>query len=156
MRRGAAIVVLAALLGMAGCASARAARSDAGAPALLTGEFRDDYRGRFTISDSVWFQQPRNRFRIVEWHVAEQYLIAQNAPDDPTAPGRWTRIDWVELDGMPPFRWGFCLTEYQAPSRDAARATPPASRSTPKTGCNGYPFTRMRREVPTLPDPPQR
>ena len=65
---------------------------------------------------------------IVEWHVAEQYLIAQNAPDDPTAPGRWTRIDWVELDGMPPFRWGFCLTEYQAPSRDAARATPPASR----------------------------
>lgn len=114
-------------------------------PAVLLGDFRDDYRGRFSISDSVWFQRPRNRFRIVSWHPDEQYLIAQNAPDDPTAPGLWTRIDWATLDGMPPFAWGFCLTAYRAASAQAAMATPPANRAALRTGCNGYPFTRMQR-----------
>jgi hypothetical protein len=128
-----------------GCASPRRLPAPVQAPALLRGDFTDDYRGRFSISDTVWFQQPRNRFRIVEWHAQEQYLIAQNGADDPTAPGRWSRIDWMVLEGMAPYTWGFCLTAYQAPSQAAARATPPATRATPRTGCNGFPFTRMQR-----------
>lgn len=115
------------------------------APLLLRGEFIDDYRGRFSISDSIWFQRPANRFRIVSWHADEQYLIARNADDDPTAPGLWTRIDWVTFDGMKPFSWGFCLTAYRATSRIAAINTTPADRTTPRSGCNGYPFTRMQR-----------
>jgi hypothetical protein len=115
------------------------------APALLRGEFRDDYRGRFSISDSVWFQRPRNRFRIIAWFPDDKYLLAQNAPDDPTAPGLFTRIDWMTFDDMAPYAWGFCLTAYRAPSREAAQRVPAADRSTPRTGCNGYPFTRMRR-----------
>jgi hypothetical protein len=115
------------------------------APAMLLGDFTDDYRGRFSISDSIWFQRPRNRFRIVEWHPDEMYLIAQNAPDDPTAPGLWSRIDWLSFDNMKPFTWGFCLTTWTAPTRDAARSTAPAVRSTPRTGCSGFPFTRMQR-----------
>lgn len=114
-------------------------------PALLRGDFTDDYRGKFTISDTLWFQRPRNRFRIVSWHVDEQYLIAQNASDDPTAPNLWTRIDWMRLPAMQPFEWGFCLTAYQAVSAKAAAATPPADRANPRTGCNGFPFTRMQR-----------
>lgn len=134
------------------CAGRHAAPPASGsASAIVLGEFTDDYRGRFSITDALWFQRPRNRFRIVEWHAGEQFLIAQNAPDDPTAPNRWTRIDWMTLENMAPFTWGFCLTAYQAPSRAAARATPAANRSVPKTGCNGFPFTRMQR-VPAVVD----
>lgn len=113
--------------------------------ALVIGEFTDDYSGRFSVSDTLWYQRRRNRFRIVEWHENERFLIAQNATDDPTAPNLWTRIDWMALDGMPPFTWGFCLTAYRAVSREAARETTSANRATPRTGCNGFPFTRMQR-----------
>ena len=74
-----------------------------------------------------------------------QTLIAQNDSANAYAPGLWTRIDWVRLDGMAPYTWAFCLTAYDAPTRAAAEATPPADRATPRTGCNGYPFSRMRR-----------
>jgi hypothetical protein len=115
--------------------------------ALVVGEFTDDYAGRFSVSDTMWFQRPRNRFRIVEWHENERFLIAQNAADDPTAPNLWTRIDWMTLDSMPPFTWGFCLTAYRAVSREAARQTAAANRAAPRSGCNGFPFTRMQRVI---------
>ena len=137
--------VLAAVLTGEACAGHRSLPPQASAPAMLIGEFRDDYRGRFTISDSVWFQRPRNRFRVVAWHPEAQFLIAQNAADDPTAPNLWTRIDWISLTDQGQYAWGFCLTAYKASSREAAIATAPAQRTTPRTGCNGFPFTRMQR-----------
>jgi hypothetical protein len=138
---------MASLLAGAGCVGHRAAPLSGSAPSLLIGEYRDDYRGRFSISDSIWFQRPRNRFRIAEWHNDAQFLIAQNATDDPTAPNLWTRIDWISFTDQQPYTWGFCLTAYQAPTRAAALATPAAQRATPRTGCNGFPFTRMQRVV---------
>jgi hypothetical protein len=137
--------VVASLLAGAGCAGHHVAPVSGSAPSMLAGEYRDDYRGRFSISDSIWFQRPRNRFRIVEWHNDAQFLIAHNAADDPTAPNLWTRIDWISFTDQQPYTWGFCLTAYNAPTREAARATPPAQRATPRTGCNGFPFTRMQR-----------
>lgn len=140
-------ILLTALV-LSACAPRAAALLPAGVSrALVIGEFTDDYSGRFSVSDTLWFQRPRNRFRIVEWHENERFLIAQNAADDPTAPNLWTRIDWTTLDEMPPFTWGFCLTAYRAVSRDAARHTPAANRATPRTGCNGFPFTRMQRVI---------
>ena len=139
---------LLSLLVLGGCAGHRASPSSR-APLMLIGDFRDDYRGRFTITDAVWFQRPRNRFRIETWNTPAQFLIAQNAPDDPTAPNLWTRIDWISFTDQPPYDWGFCLTAYKAPTRGAALATQPANRDTPRTGCNGFPFTRMQRVAAT-------
>lgn len=143
------LAVLAPLLSIGACATHRTTRTSAGAPSMLIGEFRDDYRGRFTISDSTWFQRPRNQFRIVRWDMEQQFLIAQNAANDPTAPNLWTRIDWMPLTDQQPYTWGFCLTAYNAPSREAALATPAAIRATPRTGCNGFPFSRMQRVTAT-------
>src|SRR5688572_11393241 len=69
-------------------------------PTELLGEFRDDYGNAFRITDSLFFQLPRMRFRIVEWNVAERFLIAQNAADNPSDAGLWTRIDWMPFSGM--------------------------------------------------------
>ncbi len=121
------------------------------APPSLLGDFIDDYGDRFTISATEWVQHPdsgyRNtaRYHILRWDSAGQFLIAQNDSANPGAPGRWSRIDWLPLAGMPPWNWAFCLSAYDAPTAQAAAATTIARRDTPKTGCNGYPFSRMRR-----------
>ena len=130
---------------LAGCAP-RAALSPAQVrvhPADLLGAFVDDYDNAYAITPETWTQLPHGRFHIV--HRDDGTLIARNDSANTHAPGLWTRIDWVRLDGMAPHTWAFCLTAYQAPTRAAAEATPAADRATPRTGCNGYPFSRMRR-----------
>lgn len=114
------------------------------APAALTGRFTDDYGSRYEISDTLWTQDDYGRYRIVEWDTVGGFLIAQNDTSNGYAPGLWSRIDWVKLDSMPPYDWGFCLSAYDVATREEARATDVVDRSNPRIGCNGYPFTRMR------------
>lgn len=114
------------------------------APAALLGEFTDDYRGTYQISDSLWRHGARMAYEIVAWHVDSQYLIARNAATNPSAPGLWTRIDWMMLSDMAPYTWAYCLSAYEAPTREAAASAKSADRRTPRTGCNGFPFSRMQ------------
>ncbi len=130
-------VTLFVLLG--GCASR------GGPPGLVIGEFEDDYGGRFTITASEWFQHPSNRYQVIKWNPEGQYVIARNAAANPSAAAQWARIDWLTLSGMPPYEWAFCFGAFAAPSAAAAEATQIARRDTPRTGCNGFPFSRMRR-----------
>ena len=46
------------------------------------------------------------------------------------------------------------LTAYEAPTADSAEATRTARPETPRTGCNGYPYSRMKRAVFPGPDQP--
>ncbi len=121
--------------------------SDPAVPSFLLGEFEDDYANRHSISKTAWLQGTRARYHIREWHTAEQFLIAQNDSANPGQGGRWTRIDWMRLEGegMAPYAWAFCFSAYDALTRDQAAATTIARRETPRTGCNGHPFSRMRR-----------
>jgi len=124
-----------------------AAQGDRSPPAVLLGDFVDDYGNQFTITRDGWTQAPHGRFRIVKWAPGADYLIAQNDSANTHAPGKWTRIDWVMLEGMPPYEWAFCLSAYEAPTADSAEAMRVARPSTPRTGCNGYPYSRMKRVV---------
>ncbi len=113
-------------------------------PELLLGEFRDDYDIEYLISAQDWHQHPGSRYRVVAWHAAEKYLIAQNDAANPVDPGLWTRIDWILLPDMAPYDWAFCLSAYKAASREEAESSETANRDSPRTGCNGFPFSRMR------------
>lgn len=124
--------------------TAPAVRAASDAPAFLLGAFQDDYGEGHTITTTEWLQQPSNRYHIVRWVPDRQFLIARNDSANRGAPGRWTRIDWVRLSGMAPYDWGFCFSAYEAPSASAAESTTVAKPETPRTGCNGYPYTRMR------------
>jgi hypothetical protein len=119
--------------------------SSAPAPAFAIGEFQDDYGSRHTVTATEWLHHPRSRYHIVRWSPDQHFLIAQNDTANRGAPGKWTRIDWVRLEGMAPYEWAFCLSAYEAPSAAAAEATTIAKPETPRTGCNGFPFTRMKR-----------
>ncbi|MEM1095888.1 MAG: hypothetical protein AAGJ10_14920 [Bacteroidota bacterium] len=132
--------VLAVVLAMltVGC------QRDASTPdAALLGTFVDDYGDLHTVTTELWHHQPSLRYQVLRWEADAQYLIAQNDASNASARGRFTRIDWMPLD-MPPYTWAFCLSAYDAPTPEAAEAVQIADRSQPRSGCNGFPFTRLQ------------
>lgn len=139
------------------CASATAgnpgdaARAGTGAPpAGLLGAFDDDYAAGPTITATRWEQGTGTVYLPVVWYTANEYVIARNAPGNTTAPGRFTRIDWMPLAGNAPYQWAYCLSVFDAPTADSAAAVRIADRANPRTGCNGFPFTRLKPRVPPL------
>lgn len=108
------------------------------------GRFVDDYNGSHEVTDSTWHQGRSAVYWIVKWDSAARYVIARNGAENPSDPGRWTRIDWITLDGMPPYTWAFCFSAYNAPTADSAEATRVARPETPRTGCNGFPYSRLK------------
>ena len=114
-------------------------------PTFLKGAFEDDYGIRYTISDSIWMQHPNAKYHIINYDSTEQYLLVQNDNANKTDAGLFTRIDYMNFTGMEPFRWGFCLTIYNANTLEKAKATTIADRKNPKVGCSGFPFSRMKR-----------
>ena len=113
------------------------------APAALLGTWLDDYGATHQIADTLWVHG-RNAFRIVRWDSAGGYLVAENAAGNAGEAGRWSRIDVMRFEAMPPWSWGYCFSAWDAPSADSAARVAPADRSAPRTGCGGFPFTRMR------------
>lgn len=119
----------------------------AGVPTFLLGGFVDDYGITYAVSEEQWRQGTGSRYDVVEWNVAGRYFIARNHPDNPGEGGLWTRVDWVQLDSSSGFTWAYCYAVYDATTADRARSAPPSARERPRTGCNGHPFSRMRREA---------
>ena len=114
-------------------------------PAELAGSWQDDYGIRYEITDSTWRQLPAATYLVEQWERPGLWLVARNAAGNPSDGGRYTRIDWVILDSMLPWRWAFCLAIWDAPTAEAARRAPASDRANPRTGCGGHPFSRMRR-----------
>ena len=114
------------------------------APTFAMGNFTDDYGIKYSINDTLWIQHPNIKYHIISWNEAGKYLIAKNGSGHKSNENKYTRIDFVKLAGMEPFRWGFCLTNYKAESILEAENTAAADRQNPKKRCNGYPFSRMK------------
>lgn len=114
-------------------------------PGLLKGDFIDDYGVQYRIDDSVWVQFPQTRYHILMADTVAQYLIARNDKGNPDDQELYTRIDYMMFDNMRPFLWGFCLTEYKAKSMEEAINKAAADRQNPREGCNGFPFSRMKK-----------
>lgn len=112
----------------------------------MLGTWADDYGSRHAVSDTLWAHDGANRYEIVRWDSAGQFAIARNAATNAAQAGRFTRIDWMRLEGMAPYVWAFCLSIWDAPSADSAARVTVARRDTPRTGCGGFPFTRLKRE----------
>ena len=128
-----------------GCSNRNASQNiESNLPSFIPGNFQDDYGINYTITEKVWLQHSSSKYHILEWVPEAEYLIAQNDTSNVSDGGLFTRIDWVELDGMPPYDWAFCMSAYNAESAgDAARVTI-ANRESPRTGCGGFPFSRMQ------------
>lgn len=142
------IPALACLAGCAPHAGSTRTQTPVAPPAMLLGDFVDDYGIGHRIDADTWLQRPQSRYRVVAWHPEANYLIARNDAGNRSDAGLWTRIDWMPLPGMPPYEWAFCISAWDAKTQADAERSAIANRAAPKTGCNGYPFSRMRRAVP--------
>jgi len=138
-----AVVPLVASVVQGAAASAR--ERPPGPPALILGDFTDDYGNQYTVTPTEFLQRPRASYIALRWDSAGQFLIARNGANNPGDANLYSRIDWMPLTGMAPYEWAFCLSAYNAPSAAAAESTHVAKRETPRTGCNGFPFSRMKR-----------
>jgi hypothetical protein len=130
------------------CTSSRQkSKDEVSVPTYMQGTYEDDYGIQHEISDELWFQKPTLRYHIKEWNLEEQYLIAKNDSANLTDSNLWTRIDWVVLDNMEPYGWAFCISSYSKESAEEAKMVENINPETPRTGCNGYPFSRMKAIV---------
>lgn len=116
------------------------------APPGLTGNFIDDYGITYTVTDSLFIQAPGIRYHIIRWDTAQQFFIAYQVPKKTPDSLVYTRIDYMRFTGMQPWLWGYCFTTYTAKNEEEALNQPAADRQNPKKGCNGYPFSRMKRQ----------
>ena len=107
------------------------------------GAFEDDYGIRYTIGPYAWTQHPNATYHVTDWNPDKQFAIAQNDADNPADAGLWTRIDWIRLDGADGYTWAYCYAVFDAATRNEALTAAPSNRDAPRTGCNGYPFSRM-------------
>ena len=85
------------------------------------------------------------KYHIIGCDTSAQYLLARNDAKNPSEAGLYTRIDYMLFTNMAPFHWGFCLTTYNAATINEAKTKAAADRQNPKKGCNGYPFSRMKK-----------
>jgi len=115
---------------------------------LVLGAFEDDYGNRYAVTGDAWVMNDGARYSVMRWDREGRYVILQNDAGNATGGGLWTRIDWAELDGMDPWVWAFCMSAYDAPTPEAATASLIADRRTLRTGCNGFPFSRMKPGSP--------
>jgi hypothetical protein len=109
------------------------------------GRWIDDYGGQYIITDSLW-THGRNRYHVLQWVSDSLFLVARNDSANAGERGLYTRIDWMPLTDMAPWRWAYCLSAYRAPSPDSARRTTTADRTSPRVGCHRFPFSRLRRD----------
>lgn len=135
-------------IGFGGCKHAHKTTFKHNLPGYMIGGFSDDYENQYTISDSVFLMGSTTIIHILEWDEEKQFFIGQNDSSNTYDPLQFSRIDWIELSEMEPFTWAFCMSAYKAPSADSARATNTTNPVSPKTGCNGYPYSRMKPITP--------
>ncbi len=114
-------------------------------PALMEGNFSDDYDIAYTINDTLWTQLPNTKYHIIACDTAAKYILLRNDDGNTSEGGLFTRIDFMYFTNMGSFHWGFCLTVYDAATVEEAKTKAVADRQHPKSGCNGYPFSRMKR-----------
>jgi hypothetical protein len=126
------------------CSSSGACQSDQ-VPDFLLGRWEDDYEINYMLTSTLWTQFPNSSYQVLKWNTPGEYLIAQNASSNPSGGGLWTRIDWMKLNDMAPYEWAFCISAYEEITPYTADLVTIADRSNPKSGCNGHPFSRMKR-----------
>lgn len=124
---------------------AKAQNAKPKAPEFMLGNFSDDYGITYSINDTLWIQNKYAKYHIIKWNPEKQYLIVKNDAANKTDSNKYTRIDYMTFTGMEPYKWGFCLTAYDAETDLIAEQTASADRQNPKKGCNGYPFSRMKK-----------
>ena len=135
------------LLLLLGCTQQQSVPPVSPIPTFLIGNFEDDYDVHYSITDSTFSMEDHTLIHVLDWNVENQFFIGQNDTSNIYDPLLYSRIDWMIFENMGAYEWGFCMSTYNAATLDSAYSAS-ANRAQPKTGCNGYPFSRMKAAQP--------
>jgi hypothetical protein len=114
-------------------------------PDFLIGRFRDDYGITYTITQQYFLQEPSWKYHIIKYDSVGMFFIARNDAGNDYEPGKYSRIDIMRFPGATPYTWGYCIVTYDADNAASAETRLKADKSNPKKGCDGFPFSRMKR-----------
>jgi hypothetical protein len=104
---------------------------------LEPGSYTDDFGDTHTITAAQW-QNSSGSFAIIQWYEDEQWLLAQNGPDNMYFPELWSRFDWT-WDGDQLY---YCQIVFDgATSDDAVAGSSDANDLL--MGCNGFAWTML-------------
>ena len=115
-------------------------QSDGAPPTYMRGNFTDDYDIKYSISDTSWIQYPDFEMSVVTIDTIEMFILGYDTEDS-----TYTKVDYMPFQNQGDYTWGFCYTTYEKENQADALSAASANRDTPKTGCNGFPFSRMKR-----------
>lgn len=132
------------LLSITSCSSS-SGDTNGSLPSYMKGAFEDDYGIQYLIKEKVFIMKPNATFHVLSVDTVNRSLIAQNDSLNEYAPLLFTRIDYQKLEGMAPYEWAFCFSNYEEATYQEALNKVNPQRSNLMGGCNGYPFTRMKR-----------
>ena len=114
-------------------------------PKFMIGVFEDDYGVSYKIERHTIHLLPNDKYHVIQVNLNERYLILQNDSLNQFAASLYSRVDFQQLENMNPFKWAFCFSNYEAESVEDALITDNIDKSNLKKGCNGFPFSRMKK-----------
>lgn len=112
--------------------------------AFIIGDFQDDYNYQYHITNDKWLLQPELLYQFTKWDKENNYIIASSR-DKTSGKKKYTRIDYVLLEDMVPYTWCYCISNYEKESPDEAESIINIDSNDLKKGCNGFPFSRMKK-----------
>ena len=123
-------------------------------PPFMVGAFEDDYGVQYHIDNKVFQMLPNDQFYILSVNQQAGFIILQNDSLNSFAPSLFTRIDYQKLTQMAPYEWAFCFSSFEAASVAHAVDSVHTQKTDLMKGCNGYPFSRMKRSTQTQDEKP--
>ncbi len=95
------------------------------------------------IDDATWTlgaPPAQSDHLISDYSNADDWAVAQNAPDHPWNPDLWSLFEWTWFGDA----WWICQTAFDAASEEEALAADPADPAAPDTdGCGGFPWSTL-------------
>jgi hypothetical protein len=110
----------------------------------VAGNHIDSWGTWHHINRRLWEDSWGFRFHFTD--VGDSWAVARNDEANPYSPGRYSRFDWTESDGL----W-YCQTMYDGAERDDALTALPADPSDPAVGgCSGFAWTALEHDPMTV------
>lgn len=131
-------------------------------PIALAGSYVDDFAGKHLITPSVW-KMGSSVFHLLEFSNDATWAVAQNDCDNAYSAGKYSRFDWLVLQGGEGGAAGaagagaggaggasskvyYCQTGYDEASAEAARQLKPADSADLTNGCSGFAWSELTPE----------
>lgn len=111
----------------------------------FSGDYEDDFGYTFSLNSYRWTNGSGSFFSISQYDEQLGWIVAQNDSSNSWSPNLWSKFDLTsDTDG----EMYFCQSTYDAMDEQTALDALSAATDNLTTGCNGFPWSKMRHVLP--------